>query len=29
VVKCDVPAHDWPVVSQGIHRSVVEFLAGE
>lgn len=29
VVKCDVPAHDWPVMSQGIHRSVVKFLADE
>lgn len=26
-VRCDFPWHDWPVISGGIHRSVIEFLA--
>lgn len=26
-VRCDVPAHEWPVISGGIHRSVITFLA--
>lgn len=28
-VRCDVPAHEWPVISGGIHRSVVTFLTSE
>jgi len=28
-MRCDVPAHEWPVISGGIHRSVVNFLAQE
>lgn len=26
ILRSDIPAHAWPVVSQGIHRSVIDFL---
>jgi Alpha/beta hydrolase family len=29
IVRSDVPAHLWPVVSSDIHRSIVGFLASE
>lgn len=27
ILRCDMPLHEWPVVSGGIHRRVVAFLA--
>lgn len=26
-IRCDVPAHTWPLVSRGLHRSIGNFLA--